>query len=276
MYEWMADVFCASVSKQMSTFLHFLPLSKALSLSLTLAKQNRASKKMFFKLTAYPMLMFVISLFGVQIFCLLCMPSLIEMMKGFQVSTLMIEIMYHSLMIVSLVLTVLIMCLACVCAWAVSKKRIVMSTVLLYRLKLGFLIEKELSLHFARLYFECMRLGIPTKTALRMLQQCKDDPLTVFLAWHVEQVLLQGGNIQQAMAIEYLDPSLEKLMKTAVLSGGAMALLEGYLEISLRKKEKRMSRAARIIQAAAYSFAAVMIILVYQVLFLPLSMLERM
>ncbi len=276
MYEWISDVFHASVSKRMSTFLRFLPLSKALSLSLTLHEQTQASRKQFLKWTAYPMAMFIISLMGVQLFCLLCLPALIEMMKGFSVSTWMIEVMYHGLMIASIFLTLLILLGLTLSLWALSKKRIVMSVVVLYRLKLGFLVEKDLSLHFARLYFECMRLGIPTKTALAMLQQCKEEPLTVFLAWHVEQVLIKGGNLQQAMAIEYLDPSLEKLMKTAVLSSGALNLLEGYLEISLKKKEKRMSRAARMIQGAAYVFAAVMILLVYQVLFLPLSMLERM
>ena len=276
MQEWIDAFFDASVSSRVKSFLTVLSLSDALSLSLTLFEQMNASKKQFQKMTLYPVIMFLFSLFGVQLFCFLCMPSLISMMKGFDVSVGMIELIYHGMMMFSMILIVFISVCTVVLIWFLQKKRIVMLVVILYQLRLGFLIEKELSLHFALLYFQCIQLGIPTKTALEMLKECKDQPLTVFLAWHIDQVLQKGGNLSQAMSIRYLDPSLQRLMKTAMLSGGAKDLLKGYLQIAVQKREKRLQRFGTLIQSVSYGFIAVMILLVYQVLFLPLSMLERM
>ena len=274
--DWISGFFMKSISSKMETFLNFLPVSEALSLSITLHQQESDSRKQMMKWTAYPVAMFLISLVGVVFFCLLCMPSLIDMMKEFDVSSFGIELMYHGLLITALVLIVFVLVGICLLIWLSSKKRIVMCVVVLYRLSLGYLVEKELSLRFAQLYFECIRMGIPTKTALEMLQECKNDPLTVFLAWHIDQVLLNGGNLEQAMKIQYLEPSLGKIMKTAILSGEPIELLSGYLKVSIYRKEKRMQKLAKGIQVAAYGFVAMMILLIYQVLFLPLSMLERM
>lgn len=273
---WIEDFFDASISSRLSSFLHFLPLSEALSLSLMQHTQMMAAKKQFQKMALYPSIMFFFSLFGVQLFCFLCMPALISMMQGFGVSTASIELIYHAMMFVSLFFIAAMCAVLLILVWFYRKNRIVLLVVVLYQLKLGFLIQHELSYHFALLYFQCIQLGIPTKTALKMLKECKDQPLIVFLAWHIDQILQKGGNLSEAMSIRYLDPSLQKLMNTAALSGGAKELLKGYLQVTSQKREKRLHHLGVMIQSASYCFIAVMIILVYQVLFLPLSMLERM
>ena len=106
--EWGCQFFCRSIQSYLDCFLKFLPITQAVELSVTLYDQKETDRKEFIKMTGYPVAMFLFSLAGVQLFCLLCMPSLIQMMKGFDVSTFVIEGVYHILMLCAFVLTVMI------------------------------------------------------------------------------------------------------------------------------------------------------------------------
>ena len=194
----------------------------------------------------------------------------------FEVSTFAIEGIYHLLMVCAFVLTVLLILGFCVIAYYLMPHHLVEGIELMYRCNLGFLIQKPLSNHFALLYYHCVRMGIPTRLALQMLKNCTSQPVICFLAEHVDNQLNIGNDLVEAVGIQYLDPSFQKLMKTIVLSASALNLLEGYLKVADVKRRKRMKQAGQLIQGIAYVFIAIMIVLVYQVLFLPLSMLERM
>ena len=155
-------------------------------------------------------------------------------------------------------------------------QHIVEGIELIYRCNMGFLIQKHISSHFALVYYHCVRMGIHTRTALQMLKNCTSQPLFCFLAEHVDLQLSKGNDLVEAVGIQYLDASFQKLMKTIVLSASALSLLEGYLKVADAKRRKSMKQIGQLIQTIAYLFIAIMIVLVYQVLFLPLSMLERM
>lgn len=274
--EWASQFFNNSIQSYLECFLRFLSVNQALELSVTLYDQKESDHKEFIKMTGYPVAMFLFSLVGVQLFCLLCMPSLIQMMKGFEVSTFAIEGIYHLLMVCAFVLTVLLILGFCVIGYYLMPHHLVEGIELMYRCNLGYLIQKPLSNHFALLYYHCVRMGIPTRLALQMLKNCTSQPVICFLAEHVDNQLNIGNDLVEAVGIQYLDPSFQKLMKTIVLSASALNLLEGYLKVADVKRRKRMKQAGQLIQGIAYVFIAIMIVLVYQVLFLPLSMLERM
>ena len=274
--EWGCQFFCRSIQSYLDCFLKFLPITQALELSVTLYDQKETDQKEFIKMTGYPVAMFLFSLAGVQLFCLLCMPSLIQMMKGFDVSTLMIEGIYHILMLCAFALTVMLITTAGLVCYYLMPQHIVEGIELIYRCNMGFLIQRQLSNHFALVYYHCVRMGIHTRTALQMLKNCTSQPLFCFLAEHVDLQLSKGNDLVEAVGIQYLDASFQKLMRTIVLSASALNLLEGYLKVADAKRRKSMKQIGQLIQTIAYLFIAIMIVLVYQVLFLPLSMLERM
>lgn len=274
--KWAADFFFEGIKTQLDSFLRFLSLKEALQLSLSLYDHHHETQRQLIKMTGYPLIMFLFSLFGVQLFCAFCMPSLIQMMKGFDVSTQFIEVIYRLLMFISFLMSIIVIAFV-FCVFLMTRPSTIVSGIeKLYRYRMGFIVQKELSAHFAMFYYHCVRLGIPTRKALHMLQQCHKQPLTVFLAHHVEKVLSDGGDLVEAVSIPYLDPSLQKLIKTAMLSSGAIPLLKGYLDVAHIKRQKRLKQIAQVVQILSYVFVAIMIMLVYQVLFLPLSMLERM
>ena len=274
--EWGCQFFCRSIQVYLDCFLKFLSLNQALELSVTLYDQKESDKKEFLKMTGYPVAVFIFSLAGVQLFCLLCMPALIQMMKGFDVSTFVIEGVYRILMLCAFILTLMLVSGVILIWYYLLPHHLIEGIQLIYRSSFGFLIQKELSSHFALVYYHCVRMGIPTRMALQMLKSCTSQPILCFLAEHVDQQLKNGNDLVEAVGIQYLDASFQKLMKTIVLSANALSLLEGYLKVADVKRRKKMKQLGQLIQAIAYSFIAIMIILVYQVLFLPLSMLERM
>lgn len=274
--QWGGSFFAVQIKSYLDCFLQFLPLDEALQLSVVLYDQKSSYQKEVLKTAGYPFGMFLFALIGVQLFCAYCMPSLIQMMSGFNLSTTSLEMIYHVLMVCAFLLSMLVVFGISVICFFMKSSRIVKGIQLLYHYHCGFLVQKELSTHFATLYYHTVRMGIPTRTALMMLKRCSSQPLIAFLSGSVDEALNSGQDLVQAIGLPYFDHSFQKIMKTAMLSSDAVSLLEGYLHVAESKRRKRLQQIAQIVQIIAYLFIGLLIILVYQVLFLPLSMLERM
>ena len=92
----------------------------------------------------------------------------------------------------------------------------------------------------------------------------------------MEQALLAGESLETALGSEYLDPSLMQLMRTASHSGQVQPLLESYVEVRQGQLLDQLRFAARCLQLFAYGTIAAMILIVYQILLLPLSIMSQM
>ena len=273
---WGSSFFALQLKSYLDAFLRFLPLDEALHLSVVLYDNKASYQKEVMKTAGYPFSMFLFALIGVQLFCAFCMPSLLQMMKGFNVSTALIETVYHALMFFAFLLTICVFGLLSAVVFFARPSNIVEGIQQLHRCHLTFLIQKELSTHFATLYYHTVRMGIPTRTALLMFKQCASQPLVAFLSSLVDEALNNGDDLVEAIGIPYFDVSFQKMMKTVMLSNDAVALLKGYLQVAETKRKKRLQQMAQVVQLVAYAMIGILIVLVYQVLFLPLSMLERM
>ena len=99
----------------------------------------------------------------------------------------------------------------------------------------------------------------------------REKPLISFLAYHVDEAFMKGEGMAEALDNPYLDSRLQSFMKMAVVSLNFDKLLRRYVEVCAMDMERRIKKYTRIVQFSIYILIGVMLIFIYQVLFLPIQ-----
>ncbi|NLH92563.1 MAG: hypothetical protein GX481_08975, partial [Atopobium sp.] len=97
-----------------------------------------------------------------------------------------------------------------------------------------------------------------------------------FLAEEIEKSLLAGDKFETAVDSPYLDPVLARFMKIAVYASDMEQMMSGYLELCRDRIRRQCRRLTRTIQLVSYAAIGVILILVYQLLMLPLTVMSQM
>lgn len=274
-HEFLSNTFPNSLKNYFESFINILSLQDTLRLTITLHEYDKKTKRMLMKSITGPLLMFFGCLIGVELFILIGFPALIKMMDGFGLELDFLVMIQFFLKVgiafVFLVLFILIL----VFVYFTNRKRIVLGYVILSKLGFSKLFRHFLSTQFAVYFYECAKMTSSTKNTLEMMKKIHQKPLIVFLTYHVEQQLIQGNGMEKAMSHIYLDPLLGRYMQIAVHSSSAKEMLCNYIEINREKGIELTKRISKTITGFSYLFIGLLIILIYQVLLLPLSMLGQ-
>ena len=273
--EFIEQIIPQDLKSHMISFLQFLPLSESIKLSLKLNEYDHSTRYQLVKSLAAPLLMLAGCLAGIWLFSVLCFPLLIEMMQDFNlelgwIKTIGVLINCISAFILCITLLSMIIIL-----FFIQPKRIVMGYILLCRMHLAKPVRHFLSTQFAVYFNECVKLGNSTQATLNMLQKIKSKPLIVFLGYHVEQALLEGKTMEEAMGHQYLDTSLRRFMQIAIHSSSLKEMLISYIQQNEEKGKALCKKWTNRITVLAYGSIGILIVLIYQILLLPLSIIGQ-
>ena len=249
---------------------------QALSLSVALAQEREKIREQSLKVILYPCVMLLVSVIGLALFNLFCFPMMISLAESFGepvTGSLLLHRMIHVFLILLLIST---LCTAGILTVAGKRIYRMSGYLLLIRKGRGEWIRRVKSLDFARYFLCCMREGCATRSTLTLMQQIENKPFLKLLSWHVEQGLLQGKSFESALKDEVLDPSLMQLMRCMSLSEDPQAMLQGYIQLRQKQITQKIRHTAVMIQCGAYMIIAMMVIVVYRILLMPLSMIAGM
>ncbi len=274
--EFIVDYLPRGIKEHVYSFLEFTTFVKAIELSLQLYEYDKMTKQQFIKSLLRPLILFVVSLGAVQLFIVLCLPVLLALMRDFEVNDFTLRtggtiftLFINSVLIVLVVLLVIVF-------YFIRPKNKVLGYVLLSKTYFYKTVRHFVSGQFAAYFHACVKSGYTTQTILLILQKMKQKPLLVFNAYHIEQALLKGEKIEDAINNRYLDTTLQKYIQIAVYSTGLKNMLEGYIEYNTQVGYNLCKRWAKRITLISYSSIALMLVLIYQVLLLPLSIIQEM
>ncbi len=274
------DVFSSALNKDMrmyfQSFIQFVPFNQALSLSLELVEYDNNTRKKLIKNIFKPLCLFLGSLLAVQLFSVYCFPILINLMSDFNLDTSSLNIISKSLSVgINLFLICLLMQLIIIFVFS-SRKRIVLGYILLCYSPWHKTVRKFLSGQFAYYFNECSKMGYKTQKTITIIQSMKQKPLIVFIAYHVEQGLLNGEKMEDAIRHRYLDTSLQKFIKIAIYSSSLTKMLDSYIEQNNYAIDALCKKWTKRITLFSYSSVGLLIIMIYQILLLPLTIIQEM
>ena len=254
-------------------FISYLSLQKTLSLMIEVDKREGAFLRSIGKDLIYPLALLVFSIVGIYLFNGYCFEPLLNSMSQFSSDITGIYIFRTVLDIVITFIFVLLLIASIIFLYFTRPKRVVLAYVLLQRYWSSSILKEYLTSRFVLFFAECYKIGLKTKDSIDILKNLKARPLVAFLANTVDKGLLQGDTMTQAMQTPYLDEKIARFIKIAQYSGAMEPMLESYMAQFQMRFTSFCKRLDKAIQTLSYGMIGLVIIFIYQILFIPMGVL---
>lgn len=270
-----------ALSEYLETSLKFLVLAfasvtnfeKALTIATAIVNHKINQKKEMMQTLFYPVLMCVASLLCLVVFSIVGFPKLVEFMSGFSLDLSYLGSIKVAMDLLFIVIVILIIFAVGLYLILRRPKKQVFYFVVMNRYRLFKTIRNRITYRFILYYQFCTRYGLNTKETLALIKSI-NEPLMVFLAYHIESSLENGIAFDKALASGFLDSHLCRFIQMAKYSDDLESFLESYLHHNQLKYQHVRKRAIISLQIFSYLIISVLLIMVYQVILLPLQMIE--
>lgn len=232
-------------------------------------------KTKWIKQAAYPLFIFVSAFVLLLVFTNYLIPMMLE---SFHQNNRFLIFMWISkairLICISSIIFFLIMLLF---AWYLQRHKQEMIYLILHSPKLIKITSLFTSFLFAGYLSELIKQGVPTYTALHYLEKVSKDTIFSVLQKRIMQRLEQGSDMLSAIEREKLiHNTCKQSFRIGITTNSLQTMLEVYLKQQELEWERRLKKSAFIIQCVSYIFVGIVVLLVYQIMLIPLSMLDQM
>ena len=270
----IVDYLPKQIKDYMIPLLKNMTFISALELSLDFYFEHKNSENKLISKIAYPCILLFISISALYLFDLYGMDMIINLVKTFNnnvasftiartVFRIIIKALYYSVLIITLI-----------AIYYMQDKRIVFLYLFINKHFPNSLINIYYSNEFISLLSICINKGYKTKHSLEILKNMKLKPVVCFLAYHLDEAMLEGDTLKQAIEKDYYDLSISRFIKIANYTNDFTNMLKNYLDLSKEKIEKTMKRLASTIQLVTYLFIGIIVIFIYRILLMPMQALS--
>lgn len=267
----IADYLPKKIKDYMLPLLKTISFSSALSLSLEFNSKHSDGENKVMSEIAYPCILLFITVTVLYLFDLYGMDTIFNLISSFSVDMqlyqslrilfrILINIFYYGILFGILLLI-----------FFIQPKRISLLYIFLSKHFPNSLINTYYSEEFVSLLIICINNGYKTKDALAILKSMKSKPIVSFLAFHMDEALLEGESLKEAAKKNYYDLALSRFIKIANYTNDFGNMLESYASLAQEKIKRNMKKYTLTIQLTTYAFIGVIVIFIYQILFVPMQ-----
>ncbi len=257
-------------------FIRWLPFLPAVSLAWEMSSSEQNLRREVVRQLAYPFLLLSGTITGILLFSRFCFPPLITMMSGFHVPLDSFIVLQRTALLTGI--AGLLAMLGIAGFLLLVRKpayRIKAYEFLLKYLPDSLWIEYE-SIVFVRFFSQCLARNISTRQAMELLRGMSHRPLTAHIAAVLNESLNRGDPFVRAAETPLLESALLRFIRIAASGAGMEAMLSGYLDTARDRLLRRCRRLTRYLQLLAYALIGLIVIMMYQILLLPLSIMTNL
>lgn len=254
-------------------FLNITGVAQAIQYAIQLYHFEKNLKKKMVKQTAYPIFILLLSFCTIFLFSTYIIPQL---MSNFEVDS---NVLLYALQIIHFIS--LLMVIGMICAFLLLLlsrfENIIFSHIRILSIRKMRIVKELISFYISNYLVLLFQCGLSTKQSIVFLSQLKNQPLIQFVMDDIYDKLENGNELIQVMD---QNPYLAKHFKMHFSLGSASNTFEAALLTYNQIQEQRLfqwiQRFSITIQVISYSFVGVLLICVYQIMLIPLQLLERM
>lgn len=265
-----------AIALELRFYLQFLPFSYALQAAVDVVVFEKKIKQKLAKILFYPCGLILFSFLILFLFSTCIMPNIMTMFQEFDFSNhslvLLLKMMNQSLLLFFALVIGFVLWMA----FYFVRHRVVDLWLLFHRVHLDSFFQKYASYVFAQYLAALMKHGLSTRQSLVLLQDFKTKPLIAFLGRCLNEQFMKGESFEQALSNEFLDRQFCFICMLGYNTNTFLASLEEYQQLVELWLEKKLKRLSTMIQLVSYSCIGMIVIVVYQMMLLPLSVLEQM
>ena len=263
-------------SEILEGFIGYTTFQKSLHLTLQILnsyenQMNRLKKKLL-----YPTLLLLGTTIGLFFFDRVCIPTLLDLCSSFNNNNINFDIIQTIIHIFVMLLCLIIILFIISYFYLKNEKHLKSFYILLNERFPNSLFIKYITQEFMRYFIECIKSGVSTQNTIQILKRIPHKPIIYMLASEIENSLLQGEAFLNAIKNTHLDNDLIRFMQIAIYSKDKESILSGYISFSENYIERRITQVTNILQTCAYGIIGFFMILIYQILMVPLSLITTL
>lgn len=257
-------------------FIQYMSLSDTLAAILLITAAEKKQKEELLKGIFYPSLLFLGVTIGVLVFDACVLPVMTNMMASFQYENTTITVTQNCLDFLCKGILILLLISTAVLGYCLQKNQLLKTYHWISKYVPDALLVKYASTQFSRFYLECLKRKIPTKEALSILKQMKQKPLVQDIAEQLDSHLRDGIQMNEAMAETTTESAFVRIFQISLYASNCEDMLEGYLHMVQERTSSEIRFFSRTVQGISYSAVGIVIVLVYQVLLMPIQMMQTL
>jgi len=248
-----------------------LPLSKALSLALEFQERTEKERNGLIRGLAYPCLLLFFTLTGLYLFDLYGIDSIFVLIRSFEGDLSFYDDLrlFFRILVETVYLSSAVIAIAALIGS--RPKNIVLLYILVSKHCPNSLLNICSCTEFMSLFLICTENGFHTRESLQLLKSMKMRPVVSFLAFHLDEKLMEGATLKEAVRQDYYDSSLTRFIKIANDTGDFTNVIHSYVELSSQRVGRRLKRYTLTLQLFTYVLIGMIIIFIYRILFMPMQ-----
>lgn len=258
------------------SFIQCMPFLESISTCIEIIQSENKNRKEMMNGMFYPSMLLIGVIVGVYLFNELILPNMIGLLAGFQMQSNKYVILQNIIRYGIRLSFIIVLFSICMFVFLLQKKQVVNTYQFISQYFPNGIFVQTISARFARFFLECQKRNISTKDTLEILIQVHEQPCVSYIASILNHHLLKGETMMQALNKTHIEKTLLRFFKIAIISSNCEEMLEGYLEMVQLKKTIAIKRFSRYIQLFSYSLIGVVMIFVYQILMVPMTMLQNL
>ena len=252
--------------------LDFLPLNKALRCYLQIGLFKEEFKKNIIKTLLYPILQLVLA-FAISLLAQRWVLPLIQSLLGdLEISAGGVGLFSKLISITNY--TIIVLIILGIGSWLLLHYKEKSAIYLLLNTKI-FILFKELTLYqFVNYYLILYQASDGIEIIINGLRKLPESHFINLYGDWLHFSLNDGKSLEAAFAL--LDEKLATIFKLAKDTGKIRYLLQSYIQELNLKFEKSIKKIGTNCQIFSYCYILLLVLLVYQMMLMPLAMIERM
>ena len=258
-----------------NNFIRYLPVLESMRISVELASHDENMKQKMMKDMVYPVVMLFVMFIGMYLFNSFVFPQMMTLMTSFDINVTSYYFLRSFIQLLSCLVTILLV--VGMLLWVVfqePKRKCWLYRVLVKYVPDSIMVQKA-SAEFARYFLECVRVRISTMQTMKILLDIKEKPLVRLIAQELNGSLSKGESFEETLHTPYVEHALQQFFQIALHGSNCEMMLEGYLVMSQQRHIKQVRIFTRSVQLLCYGAIGLILLVVYQILMLPMQMLQN-
>ena len=258
-----------------NNFIRYLPVLESMRISVELATHEEKMKQKMMKDMVYPVVMLFVMFIGMYLFNGFVFPQMMTLMTSFEINVSSYYFLRSLIQLLSWLVTILFV--VGMLFWVVFQepnRKCWLYHVLVKYVPDSLMVQKA-SAEFARYFLECVRVRISTKQTMKILLDMKEKPLVRLIAQELNDALSKGESFEVTLHTPFVEHALQQFFQIALHGSNCEKMLEGYLVMNQQRHIKQVRIFTRSVQLSCYGAIGLILLVVYQILMLPMQMLQN-
>lgn len=258
----------------LSFFMQAAGLSQAILMALHLCTIRKTLGKQLAKQASYPIVLFVMSFVLVLFFLSVIFPQMQQLTDG-QDAGMALGVL--RLLRLGFTLLMILLALFAILAFFLWKQTDARCwCIVRFHARLP-LLQEVISYLFAAYLHELMEAGIDTRHALALLERLEEKSVLFPCVMEMQTLLAQGFSYDEILLTStYFSKRFRRFFLIGYRSSTLSQTLKLFCEQALTRWQSQLKRGGMILQIIVYAVIGLLVFCVYQLLLMPLDMLNQM